>query len=1443
MKAPGCRKPKDILTKGILSVIALALCGSAATAQIGPGPFAAFPSLDPTDGRFLGFGCAGIATFEFPVALTMAVPAGQTNFTISFFDGDTGGSDGVGKKHWDVGNRQLVYSLYADPLRQGTPLPANLIGSWKGNDPNPLIDPSHPTPLWTASAVQMPDNDWWGATITTSAEAQAPSGNYFYILQIGLDGACALAEQTEANVKIAASNPMSFLVPRFGLVAALRQFVNDGPIIYPGPTFPPPGNDFLHAPTTYDGTFQFFFRLPGGETDLRLYDGDFDHGSVALAGVPSGAPLTPCFDTDDPDTIFNYTGFPFSTAGSLPEGINTPGSPQDDSALDAFRRGEPGDPNRAGCVRYEVHDPLGTVYRNDDPSGSFEWEQFRIATPSAVDPSNSDHMASTATLPAGIWSVRVVGLDLSNLNFFYANACATRVQGTTPDAACPDLAPYLLGDTVWLDTNGNGMQDPGEPGIPDVTVNLVKAEDLSVVASVVTGDTSQPNWISCVLHNTGLDTQGLYCLGASQPGDYLLQIAPENFQPGGALYGYASTTGGESQTHTLTDDNVLTFDFGYRGTGSIGDRVWLDFNANGVQDPGEPGMNGVTVKLFDSTGNEIASTVTSGDGNYKFNNLAPGTYTVNIDSSTLSAGQTPSFDVDGTTTPNTATVTLTVDQNRTDVDFGYKGTASLGDRVWYDLNGNGVQDTGETGLNGVTVKLFDSTGNLLATTTTAGNGNYSFNNLPAGNYRVTVDPASLPAGTFATFDADGVATPNTAAITLAAGDTRTDVDFGERGSSSLGDRLWYDLNGNGVQDSGETGINGVTVQLLDSANNVIATTTTVGNGNYTFGNLLAGTYSVQVAASTLPAGLAPSFDVDGTGTPNIATVQLAPSASRADVDFGYRGTTSLGDRVWYDTNGNGIQDSGETGINGVTVQLLDSGGNVVATKTTSGDGNYLFTDLVAGTYTVRIVASSLPAGLIETYDLDGTGSQHTAAVTLTAGASRNDVDFGYRGTGSIGDRVWSDTNGNGVQDSGEAGINGATVQLLDSTGTVIATTTTSGDGNYTFRNLLAGNYTVKVVSSTLPAGVTPSYDFDGTGTANSAAVALTGGQMRTDVDFGYKPQGSGSIGDRVWYDKNGNGCQDAGETGINGVTVQLYNSSNVLVATTVTSGDGNYTFTGLAAGTYKVKIVTSTLPAGATPTFDRDGTSTANTATVTLTSGQNRTDVDFGYKGSFCLGDRVWKDTDGDGVQDSGESGISNVKVQLLDANGTVIATTTTNSSGNYSFSGLLGGNYQVRIDTTTLPSGLTPSYDLDGIATPNIAAVTLSQSRTDVDFGYKTAAAGTGTLGYWKNHPSDWPVSQITIGGVTYSKTQAINWMGTASNGDKTIDLFKQLVAAKLNVLVGNASSCINDTITAADNWLRTYKLGSNVSASSAAWTTGGPLQTTLDNYNNGLLCAPHRN
>jgi hypothetical protein len=132
----------------------------------------------------------------------------------------------------------------------------------------------------------------------------------------------------------------------------------------------------------------------------------------------------------------------------------------------------------------------------------------------------------------------------------------------------------------------------------------------------------------------------------------------------------------------------------------------------------------------------------------------------------------------------------------------------------------------------------------------------------------------------------------------------------------------------------------------------------------------------------------------------------------------------------------------------------------------------------------------------------------------------------------------------------------------------------------------------------------------------------------------------------------------------------------------------------------------------------------------------------------------------------------------------------------------------------------------------------------TNVDFGFDQSAApnpGTGTPGYWKNHPDDWPVSGITIGSKTYTTEEAIAWLGKVGK-DKTTTIFASYVAAFLNSKIGNDTSCVSAAMTFAYNWLSTHPVGSNVLASSADWQQAVPYHQTLDAYNNGQLCAPHR-
>jgi hypothetical protein len=236
-----------------------------------------------------------------------------------------------------------------------------------------------------------------------------------------------------------------------------------------------------------------------------------------------------------------------------------------------------------------------------------------------------------------------------------------------------------------------------------------------------------------------------------------------------------------------------------------------------------------------------------------------------------------------------------------------------------------------------------------------------------------------------------------------------------------------------------------------------------------------------------------------------------------------------------------------------------------------------------------------------------------------------------------------------------------------------------------------------------------------------------------------------------------------------------------------------------------------------------------------------------GSGGNVC--GMVWSDTNNNGVRDAGEPAIEGAVVTL---NGLSTATT---ADGFYQFYANLGTHQVVvQIPPGTQPSpadvGADDTIDSDGSTDGlgnSVAVVTLTEAENfnaSTDFGFwvpPVAQPGTGTPGYWKTHPEAWPVETITLGGVDYSKTQALEFLNAAGK-DKTLTMFSSLVSAKLNVQVGNDSSCVASTIEAADAWMAAYPAGSNVHAASLAWKRGEPLHRLMDNYNNGMLCAPHR-
>ncbi|MFO0802292.1 MAG: SdrD B-like domain-containing protein [Gemmataceae bacterium] len=959
-----------------------------------------------------------------------------------------------------------------------------------------------------------------------------------------------------------------------------------------------------------------------------------------------------------------------------------------------------------------------------------------------------------------------------------------------------------VGDTIWHDMNGNGVQDAGEPGIPNVGLTLVWFGPNGVLGG---GDD--------VTYTRTTDANGVYRFTDLPSGNFSLTVntatLPANFTPTFDLDGVGTAntilfTQAAAQARTDAD-------FGYRGNSALGDLVWYDVNGNGTRETGtvtEPVIPGATVTLtFAGRDGDLTTTIdnitytttTNASGLYSFTNLFGGgfnganpNYRVTVTPPAAYTAQT--YDATAPTTDSTSTLQLAANTTNLLQDFGYRGTAALGNFVWRDDNGNGVQNAGEPGIDGIPVQLLDSLGNVIAQTTTAGGGLYSFPGLIAGNYSlrfgnsngtITFVRTARDAGGNDAIDSDAdPVTGQTGTYTLAAGQTNNTVAQGLYQPASFGDRIWFDINGNGTQDGGEPGINGVTV-LLDYAGldgtfgtaddqTAVASQVTSANGNYTFSNLAPGTYRARVNTATLPVGFnAPTFDLDGTGTANQATFTLVSNQNRTDVDFGYRGTGIIGDRVWHDMNGNGVQDAGEPGIPNVSLTItwlgfdgVAGGGDDIAySATTDASGAYSVSNLPGGNFTIAVNTASLPDNFTPTFDLDGIGSPNTTARNLIAGQNAADVDFGYTGNASIGDRVWFDVDGDGVQDNVlgdgfEPGIPGVTVTLLfggddgdlaTTADNITYTTVTGADGLYTFAGLFGGditgvnpNYRVTV---TPPAGYpVPSFDSDGTVTANQSSLQLAGGSANTAQDFGYRGPATQGIGNFVWQDSNGNGRQDAGEPGLAGVTVELW-SAGVQLDVTTTNASGNYAFSNLPTsgifGPYQIRV---TAPAGfvfttqaspvATGSTDSDMNASGQSGAVTVLAGTVNNDVDAGLYVPITLGDRVYLDQNGNGVQDGGEPGISGatVTVTWLGVDGIAsgddaTSTTTSGANGSWSIGGLPPGNYTVQV---TPPAGggfvITDSIDNGVLNAANPASITVvsGDTRNDVDFGFR----GTGSIG-----------------------------------------------------------------------------------------------------------------
>ncbi|MBK9743571.1 MAG: carboxypeptidase regulatory-like domain-containing protein [Saprospiraceae bacterium] len=414
---------------------------------------------------------------------------------------------------------------------------------------------------------------------------------------------------------------------------------------------------------------------------------------------------------------------------------------------------------------------------------------------------------------------------------------------------------------VTADTNNDNI---GDSPLANVTINL---KDLAgnTVATDVT------------------DASGNYEFLNVAPGQYtIMEVQPTGYNSVSDVDATPDPDGNDGATPndmipvTVTaGENDNDNNFIEENLASLGNYVWEDKDADGIQEAGEPGIANVVVRLFNSAGIQVAFKVTDNSGYYLFANLVPGTYTVKFDkpagyestSKDLGADNTIDSDAD-MVTGITVPVVLNGGEDNLTVDAGFYKLAKIGNFVWEDKNANGVQDAFEPGIANVTVTLTgtDALGRVVnLTTTTNESGVYEFTGLVPGTYTVTFtkpgltykpSPSDTPADDAKDSDANAIS-GKSGSIVLVSGTDNQTIDAGYYRCGYVGDYVWLDNNLNNLQDAGDVGINGVLVELYKSSNpsTPVQTMRTINDpsnpsqaGYYNFEVCELGNYFIKVKA-------------------------------------------------------------------------------------------------------------------------------------------------------------------------------------------------------------------------------------------------------------------------------------------------------------------------------------------------------------------------------------------------------------------------------------------------------------------------------------------------------------------------------------------------------------------------------------------------------------------
>ncbi len=653
---------------------------------------------------------------------------------------------------------------------------------------------------------------------------------------------------------------------------------------------------------------------------------------------------------------------------------------------------------------------------------------------------------------------------------------------------------------------------------------------------------------------------------------------------------------------------------------------------------------------------------------------------------------------------------------------------------------------------------------LVANTTSDANGNFTFTDVPNGNYTLaSVIWSSSMSGMWLTNATELVITDGNA----------TEVNFAMRKNTSNDHEVilsYLDrttISGRTVSKSGSAKV-GTDLILLDGQGNFVSNTTSDSNGNFTFTDVRNGNYTLS--------GVIWSSSMSGMWLTNTTDLTII-NGTAADVTFSMRKNTSNDHEAFLSyldrttISGRTVSKSGSAKVD-TDLILLDDDGEFVANTTSDSSGNFTFTDVRNGNYTL--------SGVIWSSSMSGMWLTNTTDLTITNGTAA-DVTFAMRKNTSNDHEAFlsyldrTTISGRTVSKSGSAKV-GTDLVLLKAlpeeevetseepqtrieiraikTLEFFANTTSDANGNFTFTDVPNGNYTL--------SGVIWSSSMSGMWLTNTTDLTISNGTA-ADVTFAMRKNTSNdheaflSYLDRTTI--SGRTVSKSGSAKV-GTDLILLEEDGDFVANTTSDSNGNFTFTDVSNGNYTLSgVIWSSSMSGMWLTNTTDLTITNGTAADVTFAMRKNTSND--HEAFLSYLDRTT--ISGRTVSKSGSAKVGTDLI-LLDGDGDFVANTTSDSNGNFTFTDVPNGNYTL--------SGVIWSSAMTGMWLTNTTDLTITNgTAADVTFSMRknTSNDHEAFLSY---------LDRTTISGRTVSKS------GSAKAGTDLILLRKRVIATTTSVM-----------------------------------------------------------